>query len=53
MRTIVLTRLLQAGPALLGVTAVAFVLLYLTGDPSQALLPPEANEATRAAFRRA
>ena len=53
MRTIVLTRLLQAGPALLGVTAVAFVLLYLTGDPSQALLPPEATEATRAAFRHA
>src|SRR5205085_2660787 len=30
-----------------------FVLLYLTGDPSQALLPPEATEATRAAFRHA
>jgi peptide/nickel transport system permease protein len=53
MRAIVISRLLQAGPALLGVTAVAFVLLYLTGDPSQALLPPEATEATRAAFRRA
>lgn len=53
MRTIVLTRLLQAVPALLGVTAVAFALLYLTGDPSQALLPPEATESAREAFRRA
>jgi ABC-type dipeptide/oligopeptide/nickel transport system permease component len=53
MQTIVLTRLLQAVPALLGVTLVAFTLLYLTGDPSQALLPPEATESARAAFRRA
>ena len=49
MKTIVLTRLLQAVPALLGVTAVAFALLYLTGDPSQTMLPPEATETTRAA----
>jgi ABC-type dipeptide/oligopeptide/nickel transport system permease component len=53
MRTIVLTRLLQAIPALLGVTLVAFTLLYLTGDPSMAYLPPEATESARAAFRQA
>ncbi len=53
MKTIVLTRLLQGVPALLGVTVVAFALLYLTGDPSQTMLPPEATETTRAAFRHA
>ncbi len=53
MKTIVLTRLLQGIPALLGVTLVAFILLYLTGDPSQTMLPPEATETSRAAFRHA
>jgi peptide/nickel transport system permease protein len=53
MKTIVLSRLLQAVPALLGVTVIAFALLYLTGDPTQALLPPETPEATREAYRRA
>jgi peptide/nickel transport system permease protein len=53
MKTIILTRLLQAIPALLGVTVVAFTLLYLTGDPTQALLPPETTDSAREAFRRA
>jgi ABC-type dipeptide/oligopeptide/nickel transport system permease component len=37
---------------LLGVTLVAFVLVSLSGDPSYILLPPEADEAQRAEFRR-
>jgi ABC-type dipeptide/oligopeptide/nickel transport system permease component len=47
------TRALQAVPALIGITAVAFVLLHLSGDPSYVLLPPEATDEQRAAFRHA
>jgi ABC-type dipeptide/oligopeptide/nickel transport system permease component len=47
------TRALQAVPALIGITAVAFVLLHLSGDPSSVLLPPEATDEQRAAFRHA
>jgi ABC-type dipeptide/oligopeptide/nickel transport system permease component len=47
------TRVLQAVPALIGITAVAFVLLHLSGDPSYVLLPPEATDEQRAAFRHA
>jgi peptide/nickel transport system permease protein len=45
-------RLLQAAAALLGVTAVAFLLVSLSGDPAFILLSPEAGEEQRAAFRR-
>ncbi|MFN8636116.1 MAG: ABC transporter permease [Chloroflexota bacterium] len=44
-------RLLQAIPALLGVSFVAFALLYSTGDPTYVLLPPEASPEQREAFR--
>jgi peptide/nickel transport system permease protein len=45
-------RLLQAAAALLGVTAVAFLLVSLSGDPAFILLSPEAGEEQRAAFRK-
>jgi peptide/nickel transport system permease protein len=45
-------RLLQAIPAVIGVTLVAFVLLQVSGDISAILLPPEATDEQRAAFRR-
>jgi peptide/nickel transport system permease protein len=48
----VIGRLLQAAAALLGVTAVAFLLVSLSGDPAFILLSPEAGEEQRAAFRR-
>src|SRR5205823_4287455 len=51
-RTIV-ARLLQTVPALVGVTIIAFILLHLSGDPTYTLLPPEASDEQRAAFRRA
>jgi peptide/nickel transport system permease protein len=44
-------RLLQAIPALLGVSFVAFALLYSTGDPTYVLLPQEATPEQRQAFR--
>src|SRR5215207_10797601 len=53
MTRVLAIRLLQAVPALLGVTLVVFLLLHVSGDPSQLLLPPEASEADRAAFRAA
>jgi peptide/nickel transport system permease protein len=43
----------QAVPALLGVIFVVFLLLHLSGDPSQLLLPAEATPEQRAAFRQA
>jgi peptide/nickel transport system permease protein len=48
----VAARLLQAAAALLGVTAVAFLLVSLSGDPAFILLSPEAGEEQRAAFRK-
>ena len=53
MASIVLSRLVQAVPSLLGVTIVAFALLQLSGDITQLLLPMEASEEVRADFRRA
>lgn len=53
MTAIVLSRLTQAVPSLLGVTVIAFVLLQLSGDVTQLLLPMEASEQVRAEFRRA
>lgn len=52
MQGYVVGRLLQAAVALLGVTAVAFLLVSLSGDPAYILLTPEAGEEQRAAFRR-
>jgi ABC-type dipeptide/oligopeptide/nickel transport system permease component len=37
----------------MGVTLVVFLLLNASGDPSHFMLPPEATEADRQAFRRA
>lgn len=48
-----LNRLLQAIPALLGVTLVVFLLLHASGDPTNFMLPPEASDQDRAAYRAA
>jgi peptide/nickel transport system permease protein len=45
-------RILQAIPTLLGVTIIVFLLLQLSGDPASILLPMDASDADRAAFRR-
>jgi len=52
VRTYVVSRVLQAAVALLGVTCVAFLLVSLSGDPAFILLTPEAGEEQRAAFRK-
>src|SRR5262249_23333513 len=49
--TYVVSRVLQAAVALLGVTCVAFLLVSLSGDPAFILLTPDAGEEQRAAFR--
>lgn len=46
------SRILQSIPALLGVTVIVFLLLQLSGDPASILLPLDASDADRAAFRR-
>ncbi|HEX6513884.1 MAG TPA: ABC transporter permease, partial [Chloroflexota bacterium] len=48
-----LARLVQAIPSLIGVTVAAFILLQLSGDVTQVLLPPQAGDDVRAAFRHA
>ena len=47
------SRILQSIPALLGVTIIVFMLLQLSGDPASILLPLDATDADREAFRRA
>ena len=47
----VLDRLLQAVICILGVAAAIFAITHLIGDPVQLLMPPEASEADRQAFR--
>ncbi|MBW3634247.1 MAG: ABC transporter permease, partial [Chloroflexi bacterium] len=53
MSRYVSSRILQAIPALIGVTIIVFLLLQLSGDPASILLPLDASDADRAAFRRA
>ena len=53
MARFVLIRLVQAIPVLVGVTALAFALLELSGDPTQVLLPAQASDEVRAAYRAA
>jgi ABC-type dipeptide/oligopeptide/nickel transport system permease component len=48
----ILQRLVQAVPALIGVTLVAFVLVQASGDIALLLLPPDSTDAQRAEFRR-
>jgi len=47
----VVRRSARAAAALVGVVAVVFVLLHLSGDPTYILLPLEASEEQRATFR--
>ena len=53
MARFLIGRVLQSVPALVGVTLVVFLLLHASGDPAHLMLPPEATEADRQAFRRA
>jgi peptide/nickel transport system permease protein len=46
-----LSRIPQLAIALLGVSTVAFVLIHLSGDPAQLMLPSEASEDQIRAFR--
>jgi ABC-type dipeptide/oligopeptide/nickel transport system permease component len=45
-------RLLHLVPTLLGVTLVVFLLVRVSGDPTQLLLPESATQEDRALFRR-
>lgn len=48
-----LGRIAQLIPTLVGVTLFAFIVIRLSGDPTSVLLPADANETERQAFRRA
>ncbi|MBD5655614.1 MAG: ABC transporter permease, partial [Candidatus Eremiobacteraeota bacterium] len=47
----VLRRLIGAAYVLLGVAAVVFLILHLTGDPAAVMMPPESTTAELANFR--
>jgi peptide/nickel transport system permease protein len=49
----VFVRILQLVPTLIGVTLFAFIVIRLSGDPTSVLLPADATETERAAFRQA
>jgi peptide/nickel transport system permease protein len=49
----VVRRLAQSIVVLLGISAVVFVILHLTGDPTLLMLPPDASAEEVARFRRA
>jgi len=53
VRTYILRRLAQSLIVLLGISAVVFVILHLTGDPTLLLLPPDATAEEVARFRHA
>ncbi|MCC7464384.1 MAG: ABC transporter permease, partial [Gammaproteobacteria bacterium] len=45
------SRLVQAVVVLLGVSAIVFFCLFLTGDPAALMLSPDANREEIARFR--
>jgi peptide/nickel transport system permease protein len=51
MRAYVLHRLLQTGYVVLGLSALVFLILHLTGDPALVILPPQATPSEISAFR--
>lgn len=51
MIRVIVRRLLQAIPTLLGVSVLAFALVRLTGDPVATMLPPEASDREVEEFR--
>ncbi len=51
MTSFALSRLAQAIPTLVAVSAIVFVMGHATGDPAALVLPPEASASERAAFR--
>ena len=51
MKSYLVRRLLQSVLVLLGVSAVVFLILHLTGDPALLLLPPDATAEDIAKFR--
>jgi len=48
-----INRILQAIICILGVSVIIFSITHLIGDPVQLLMPPEASEADRLAYRKA
>ncbi len=52
MRQYVLGRLVQLVVVMVGISAIAFCLTYVLGDPTAVLLPMDAPQETRETFRR-
>ncbi len=51
MASYILRRLLLTLPVLAGIVVITFLLTRLSGDPTDLLLPPNATDEARAAFR--
>ncbi|WP_048645242.1 ABC transporter permease [Nitratireductor soli] len=48
----ILRRLILTVPVLFGILVVSFALTHLSGDPTDLILPPDATDAAREAFRK-
>ena len=44
-------RILLTLPVLVGITLITFILTHLSGDPTDLILPADATESARQAFR--
>ena len=53
MTRYLLQRLAQSVVVLVGVSAIVFFSMFLTGDPAALMLPPDASRADIASFRHA
>lgn len=51
MAQYILRRIIQTIPVLIGIMVIAFFLTRLSGDPADLMLPPDASEEARVAFR--
>ena len=52
MTGFILRRLVATIPVLVGISLISFVLVHLSGDPTDVILPVNASEEAREAFRR-
>lgn len=51
MQRYVIKRFFQSLLVILGITVIVFIIIHLTGDPTDLLLPPEAGPEEKALFR--